>query len=89
MSRTELYEKGGEGPPDQGCLEREEEKGGNMEEKDMEERDKGMGNKDKGDGEEKETQDKVRVQETGVMMGIGTQETLKDISQVSTILSFN
>ena len=83
MSTPDLNEKGEEGPPGEGCLEKEEEKKGNMEEQDMGEIDKDMENRDEGEGEEKETQDKGRVQETGVMRGNGTQETLKGISQVS------
>ena len=83
MSTPELNEKGGESPPDECCLEKEEEKRGKTEKKDLEER-------DKGDVEEKETQrmsDKERVQETGMMMRKnGVQEASKDISQVNNII---
>ena len=76
MSRTELYEKGGEGPPDEGCSEREE----------KEEVKEG----DKGDVEGREAQGMQGseiVQETRMMGGKnGIQEASKNISQVSFIL---
>ena len=83
MSRTKLNVKGGEGTSHEGCLEKEEEKRGDLEEKDVKER-------DMGEMEQWETQripDKERVQETGMMrVKNSDQEASKDISQVSTIL---
>ena len=80
----QLNEKGGEGPLDEGCLEKDEENRVSMEEKDV-------GERNMGDVDKKETQrmqDKERVQETGMMRDKnGVQEASKDISQVSSILN--
>ena len=92
MSTPELGEKGGEGPPDEGIVDKEEGKGGirrNMMVTDIGEIDKEVEERNNGDveGKEKEgMQEEERVQKTGMTRGKnGSQDTSKDISQVNNI----
>ena len=90
MSTPELGEKGGEGPPDEGIVEKEEGKGGmrrNIMVRDIGEIDKEVEERNNGEVEGNKMegmQEEERFQKTGVMRGKNdSQDNSKDISQVN------